>query len=194
MIVKWMPVVLIVATSVCGWGQSQMKQRYALTAKQVAQNLSSKGVQPTSVQVLLLARVVATEPDPALDVLSVGPLGEQSGEHFRATRFLVKMACHLPGRCLPFYAVVSPTEASAGHAMNSSGPLEGLAVKQNSEFTIRTGMHATLVMDEEHAHIEVAVVSLENGVTGQKIRVASPDHKQIYVAEVVSTNLLKRSF
>jgi flagella basal body P-ring formation protein FlgA len=69
-----------------------------------------------------------------------------------------------------------------------------LVLKQNGAFTIRSGAHATLVMDEERAHIEVAVISLENGMAGQKIRVASPNHKQVYVAEVVSANLLKRSF
>jgi hypothetical protein len=189
-----MPVLIIAATSLCGWGQSQPKPRYVLTAEQVAQKLSDKEVQPTSLQVLLLARVVATEPDPALDVLSVGPLGEQSGKQPEATRFLVKMACHLPGRCLPFYAVVSPLEAGAGHTAYSPSVFEGLALKQNGAFTIRSGAHATLVMDEEHAHIEIAVVSLENGMAGQKIRVASPNHKQVYVAEVVSANLLKRSF
>jgi flagella basal body P-ring formation protein FlgA len=64
----------------------------------------------------------------------------------------------------------------------------------NAVFTIRAGAHATMVMDDERAHIQVAVVSLENGIAGHRIRVASPDHKQIYVAEVVNANLLRRSF
>jgi hypothetical protein len=107
------------------------------------------------------------------------------------------MACHLSGRCLPFYAVVRWPQKAADSAANSSGvfrPFGDLVLKQNGAFTIRSGAHATLVMDEERAHIEVAVISLENGMAGQKIRVASPNHKQVYVAEVVSANLLKRSF
>jgi flagella basal body P-ring formation protein FlgA len=59
---------------------------------------------------------------------------------------------------------------------------------------MRAGAHATLVMDDARSHIQVAVISLENGIAGHRIRVASLDHKQVYVAEVVSANLLKRSF
>lgn len=197
MTVRWMPVLFIVGASLFGWGQSQPKQCFALTVKQIAQTLSDKGMQISSRQVSLLAKVVATEPDPALDVLSVEPLDDRSAGQTEESRFRVKMACHLRGKCLPFYAVVEVSEGTAGQAMNSSsafGGLGNLVSKRNDEFTIRSGAHARLVMDDERAHIEVSVVSLENGMTGQKIRVASPDHKQVYVAEVVSANLLKRSF
>jgi flagella basal body P-ring formation protein FlgA len=59
---------------------------------------------------------------------------------------------------------------------------------------MRAGAHATLMMDDNRSHIQVTVISLENGVVGHRIRVASPDHKQVYVAEVVSSSLLKGSF
>jgi hypothetical protein len=192
-----MPVLFIVATSLCGWGQSQPKQRFALTVQQIAQTLSEKGIQTSDQQVTMLAKVVATERNPALDVLSVELLDDRSAGQVAEGRFRVKMACHLSGRCLPFYAVVKWPVAEAGHEGNSStaARLPGnLALKQNDAFTIRSGARATLVMDDERAHIKVAVVSLENGMAGQKIRVASPNHKQVYVAEVVSANLLRRSF
>jgi len=197
MIVRWMPVLIIAATSLCGWGQSQPKQRFTLTVQQIAQTLSEKGVQTSDQQVSMLAKVVATEPNPVLDVLSVELLDDRSAGQAVESRFRVKMACHLSGRCLPFYAVVRWPQKAADSAANSSGvfrPFGDLVLKQNGAFTIRSGAHATLVMDEERAHIEVAVISLENGMAGQKIRVASPNHKQVYVAEVVSANLLKRSF
>jgi hypothetical protein len=38
------------------------------------------------------------------------------------------------------------------------------------------------------------VITLQGGKAGDRIRVASPDHKQIYVAEVVDGSLLKRSY
>jgi hypothetical protein len=192
-----MPVLFIVGTSLYGWGQSQPKQCFALTVKQVARTLSDKGMQISFQQVSLLAKVVATEPDPTLEVLSVEPVDDRSAGQHEEARFRVKMGCHLRGRCLPFYAVVEVPEEIAGQATNSSsalGALGNLVSKRNEAFTIRSGAHARLVMDDARAHIEVSVVSLENGMTGQKIRVASPDHKQIYVAEVVSANLLKRSF
>jgi hypothetical protein len=192
-----MPVLFIVTSSLYGWGQSPPKRCFALTAQQVARTLTDKGIQASAQQVSLLAKVVATEPNPALDVLSAEPLGDWSAGQIAETSFRVKMACHQQGKCLPFYAVVRWPQGAAGGAANSSGafrPFGDLILKQNGAFTIRSGSHATLVMDEERAHIEVAVVSLENGMAGQKIRVASPDHKQVYVAEVVSANLLKRSF
>ncbi len=59
---------------------------------------------------------------------------------------------------------------------------------------MRPGTHATMVMNDSRMQVQVSVISLESGIAGHKIRVESPDHKKIYVAEVVSANLLKRSF
>lgn len=64
----------------------------------------------------------------------------------------------------------------------------------NNQFTMRAGSRATLVMDDQRSHIQVAVISLQNGMAGHRIRVSSPDHKQVYFGEVVSANLLKGSF
>jgi hypothetical protein len=192
-----MPVLFIVATNLHGWGQSQPKQRFALTVQQIAQTLSEKGIQTSDQQVTMLAKVVASERNPALDVLSVELLDDRSAGQVAEARFRVKMACHLSGRCLPFYAVVKWPVGADEHAGNPSSGIRllgNLILNKNAPFTIRSGAHATLVMDDERAHIEVAVVSLENGMAGQKIRVASPDHKQIYVAKVVSAALLRRSF
>lgn len=197
MTVRWKPAFFMVAISLCGWGQSQQHPRFTLTVRQVAQTLSDKGFRTTDQEVSLLAKVVATEPNPVLDVLSVDPLGDQSvGEHAQ-TWSRVRMACHLPGRCLPFYAIVKWPEGVVEDAGGSSTAsiASGLqALKRSGVFTIHSGEYATLVMDDDRARIRVSVVSLENGVIGQKIRVASPDHKQKYVAEVVSASLLKRSF
>ncbi len=66
--------------------------------------------------------------------------------------------------------------------------------KLNSEITMPAGTHAILIMDDHRSHIQVAVISLEKGIAGHWIRVASLDHKQFYVGEVVSANLLKGSF
>jgi hypothetical protein len=49
-------------------------------------------------------------------------------------------------------------------------------------------------MDDQRAHIQVAVISLENGMVGHRIRVATPDHKQTYIGEVVNARLLRGSF
>jgi hypothetical protein len=154
-------------------------------------------MQTTAEHVSLLTRVVATEPEPVLDVLSVetlgrGPLAEQSDVRLR-----VKLACHVQGKCLPFYAIVSSPPSTAGSAniMPKASPALGnKAWYGHNEITMRAGTHATLIMDDQRSHIQVAVVSLENGIVGHRIHVASPDHKQTYVGEVVNARLLRGSF
>jgi flagella basal body P-ring formation protein FlgA len=53
------------------------------------------------------------------------------------------------------------------------------------------GSRATLLLEGDHVHIQVPVVCLQNGAVGQTIRVASPDHKQTYVAQVTGNNVLR---
>ena len=183
------------AMSLPGWGQSQ--DHFALTAQQVAQAVSGKGIEIAGEQISLLAKVVATEQNPQLDVLAVEPLSDRwSGQHSEA-RTLVKLGCHLPGTCLPFYAIVSWPQGTDGSATAGSGNLVAAGsalLKPKAAITMRAGAHATLVMDDDRSHIQIAVITLESGMVGHKIRVASPDHKQIYYGEVISANLLKRSF
>jgi hypothetical protein len=188
---RWLLLLLMAATGLPGWGQSQLQERFALTAGQVAQALSDRGIPTTDVQVSLLARVVATKPHPVLDILSVEPFSQgQLSPHSRV-RSRVKLACHLPGECLPFYAIVSGPESTARPATNTS---DTSTLNAKSEIIMRAGTRATLLMDDDRLHIQVAVISLENGMAGHRIRVSSPDHKQVYFGEVVSASLLKGSF
>ena len=199
MTTQWMPALLMVAMGLPAGvqAQSQLQGRFQLTAHQVAQTLTANGVQTLDVQVQLLAKVVATEPSPVLDILSVESIGDRSPGKNRESRSLVKLGCRLPGTCLPFYSIVSKPEApidSPSGARGFSAATGNTALKPNTGIVIRAGAHATLVMDDARSHVEVAVVSLENGIACHRIHVASPDHKQVYVAEVVSANLLRRSF
>jgi hypothetical protein len=143
--------------------------------------------------VSLLTRVVATEAEPALDVLSVETLGKGPLAGHSDVRFRVKLACHVAQKCLPFYAIVSSTPSTAGQANTLSTPRSGMW-NERSDITMKAGTHATLMLDDQRSHIQVAVVSLENGIVGHRIHVASPDHKQTYVGEVVNARLLKGSF
>jgi hypothetical protein len=190
---------LMMAMGVPGWAQaqSQLQRRFPLTAHLVAQALSGNGIQTMDEQVSLLARVVATEPAPVLDILSVVPLGSRSpGEHGEL-HSLVKLGCRLPGTCLPFYSSVSKPAApgnSTPVALGASAVDSNATSKPSTAIVIRAGAHATLVMDDARAHVQISVISLENGIAGHTIHVASPDRKQNYVAEVVSANLVRRSF
>jgi len=182
-----------------GWGQSQSKDRFTLTADQVARALSERGAPVAGQQVDLLANVVASEPYPSLDVLIVEPLATQRlGKSIDGDRTLVKMACHEPGKCLPFYAIVLWPKGLPANESTVSGSRPGMVLnsanRSNTAITMRAGTHATLVMDDGRSHIQVAVITLESGVLGHSIRVASPDHKQVYTAEVVSASLLRRGY
>lgn len=197
MTASWLSISLMAVMSMPGWGQPRLQDRFALSAGEVARALSESGIPTTEEQVSLLARVVATESSPALDVLSVEPLVRQSMVEHSRTRSRVRLGCHQPGECLPFYAIVSWSEPKAGSAAASSNasPVTGnVAFNPKRDITMRAGTHATLVMDDDRSHIQVAVISLENGMVGHRIRVSSPDHKQVYFGEVVSANLLKGSF
>ncbi len=197
MTARWLSISLMAAMSVPGWGQSQLQERFALTAGQVARALSNGGMPTTDAQVSLLTRVVATESSPALDVLSVELLNKQLMADHSPARLRVRLGCHLPGKCLPFYAIVSSLEPLVGLAATASRTFAGInnpVSKANMDITMRAGTHATLVMDDNRSHIQVAVISLENGIAGHRIHVASPDHKQVYVGEVVNAHLLTGSF
>ncbi|MGA3344157.1 MAG: hypothetical protein ABSC76_04720 [Terracidiphilus sp.] len=199
MTTRWIPTLLMVAMGLpLGVrAQSQLQGRFQISAHQVAQTLTANGVQTLDEQVLLLAKVVASEPSPVLDILSVEPLGNRPPGQHSELRSLVKLGCHMPGTCLPFYSIVTKPESQAdspSRVPGFSAVTGNAALKPNAGIVIRAGAHATLVMDDARSHVEVAVITLENGIAGHRIHVASPDHKQVYVAEVVSANLLRRSF
>jgi len=196
MTATWSSVSLMAAITTLAWGQSQPPDRFALTAGQVARTLSDKGMPTADDQVSLLARVVATEPDPALDVVSVQAFSEGLVAGHSAVRSRVKLVCRVPGECLPFFVIVSWSQPAAGPATSkSTSPFDrNMSTSPNSQITMRAGSRATLVMDDERSHIRVAVISLQDGMAGHRIRVSSPDHKQIYFGEVVTSSLLRGSF
>jgi len=195
MTLKWIAGLLLATMSVPGWGQSQ--DWFALTAQQVERALQERGMPTAGMRVTLVANVVATEPNPVFDIRAVEPLGNSlTGKH-TGTQSWVRVACHESGTCLPFYAFVSWTQQPAGSypdSLNAAAAPMKAVFKTNAMITIRTGTHAMLVMDDSRLHIQIEVISLENGIAGHTIRVASPDHKQVYLAEVVSAHLLRRSF
>jgi hypothetical protein len=176
--------------------EAQARGNFAITVRQVVQTLSEKGIRVTDQQVSLLANVVAIEPNPALEIVTVSPLEQRSSPLQSTNRSIIRLACHLPGTCLPFYAIVSwPQGVTKGVADTpDSYTAASILFGPKAPITMRAGTLARLVMDDERSHIQVAVISLESGAVGRRIRVTSTDHKQIYVGEVVSANVLKRSY
>ena len=192
MTATWIPYLLMAAMGAAQPAPSQSQNQFPLTAAQIALAVSASGMPATAERVSLLTRVVAIEPEPVLDVLSVETLGKELRDQ-AGVRWRVKLSCHVAGKCLPFYAIVSSPLSTAG-AANPVAALTGTAWSGHSEITMKAGTHATLMIDDQRSHIQVAVVSLENGIVGHRIHVASLDHKQTYIAEVVNDRLLRASF
>jgi len=201
MTVRWAAVFLIMAIGQAGGAQSLSQRRFVLTAQQVSEalthRLADRGIKINADEVSLAAKVVATEDNPVLDILADDPMAEQMSEGRMEDRSRVKLSCHVAATCLPFYAIVRwPTgmDKSADHALNVPSLVERTVPKTVPAITMRAGAHATLMMDDDRAQIQVSVISLESGSVGHRIHVASPDHKQLYVAEIVSATVLKGSF
>ena len=195
MTVKCLAIVLGAMTGIPLWGQPHTQAQFALTERQVARCISGQGINISDDQVSLLAKVVATESHPLLDILSVAPFnGRLSTEHSKA-QSLVKLGCRLRAVCLPFYVVITGDEGNAGSEAAGTAIVPArLRVGTSPAITMRSGTHAVLQMDDNRSRVQVTVISLEDGKSGDKIRVASLDHKQIYTAEVIGANLLTRSY
>jgi hypothetical protein len=192
MTARWIPFVLLAVLGAARPALPQVQEHFAVSAAQVALAVSASGMPIAADHVSLLTRVVATEPEPALDVLSVETLGGGSPDP-SGPRLRIKLACHVAGECLPFYAIVSSPLSPTVRA-RALPPPSGTVWTTRNQITMKAGTHATLILNDQRSQIEVAVVSLENGIAGHRIHVASLDHKQTYIAEVVNEHLLKGSF
>ena len=165
----------------------------AITTQQVAAAMANVGMQISPKQVELLSDVVANTPAPALKIRSMEPMGDH--------RMMVRLDCAQPEQCVPFFVAVhfgldsDARSASADLRTVSTNSDEFPSISHPRAAanapTIRSGAPATLLIEGDHIHIRLAVVTLENGSVGQVIRVSSKDHKQVYSAEVIDGSVLR---
>jgi len=161
--------------------------RDAITTAQVAAAISGAGMQTSAQQVTMLTNVVATTNVPALKVQSMERWGDRGMK--------VRMSCANPEECLPFFVAVRGNDANAAQSFSANSDRSSNAIARPKHdpksFVVRSGTPVTLLIDGDRIHIKLSVVCLENGEPGQTIRVASKDHKQTYLAEVVDGSLLR---
>ncbi len=101
----------------------------------------------------------------------------------------VKLRCPDNHDCLPFYVLVhSLTGASLRSTKLQAPPISAANAPQN---VVRGGDRATLVLESPDSRLSFPVICLQSGMLGQKIRVASPDRRQVFDAEVVASGMLK---
>ena len=186
------------AGMVGGMGQGRASaERFVLTAATISSALSGNGVSISEQQVTLPTEIVAGVADPVLAVSSM----ERGRGH--VTR--VRMSCRNASECLPFYVSVRSEDMLATETRQPSqkAPMQRREAQIGSQagfqtdshagapILLRAGSHAMLLIDDDHLHMRLPVVCLENGALGAVIRVASGDHKQMYRAEVLDGSSLK---
>ncbi len=172
--------------------QLRAGRSYQLSTTQVARAVASRfadqGVMIIDSDVALLANVVATTPDPSLEVRSVDRLPANG----TGKRSAVKVSCKVASECLPFYAVVR-WSGRKPHELNA--PMTSLpSPSSDPALLIRSGSPATLLLRHEATQIRMNVITLQGGLPGQNIRVAALTNRQVYVGRVVNAGLLEGNF
>jgi hypothetical protein len=159
--------------------------RSPITADEVATALNLAGMRATGKQVVLPADLVATSSTPVLKVESM----ELWGDH----QLKARISCVKSEECLPFFVTVrgSQTEAVVPVVADHSAAAILRETSDSISVVLHAGSRATLLLEGGHVHIQLPVVCMQNGTVGQTIRVSSPDHKQTYVAQITSANLVK---
>jgi len=166
----------------------------AAVARTIETTFAARGIQVSAGQVKLPSTVLATEEEPLLEVRAVDKLGPLDASQPDQRSAGVRIRCKAAGICLPFYAIVTWQESPQSLATPSA--LDGAAKPREERLTpiVRTGERLTLLLEGDHAHIQVSVISLASASLGQRIRVVTPDHRHFYTAEVLGAGAVKGSF
>jgi hypothetical protein len=167
--------------------------RFPVTSDQVVAAMRNSQLPIEGLHVTMPVVITASLDHPELQIESMTLLSPHSAQ--------LKVACREHGVCLAFYVSATwPAQSASvtlppglGHTDVQAGEakLERVAVRH--EPALRAGSRATLVIEGDHLHIRLEVVSLQNGAAGDKVRVSTPDHTRIFTAEILSPTLLKGS-
>ena len=125
---------------------------------------------------------------PAIWVHSAAPVLRVVRSHINhscgCTEFVVRAESEQ--RLLPFYVVVDGERS----ATTMPASLPAAATKVNMPPDVIAGRSVTLMLQVGSARITLAVVALQSGRIGQRIRVRNVEHKNVIQAEVVGVNLV----
>ncbi len=168
--------------------------RFSITSEQVVAAMQGHAWPTGGVRVTLPAAVTAAVADPKLGVVMTSMLTAHEAR--------LRIVCRVPAACLPFYATATWPESAEPVAPLSdkntgSGerktPASAAEKNESSAGRLRAGASVTLLLEGERVHIQIQAVCLQGGAAGEKVRVASRDRKQTFVAEIVNPTLLKGS-
>jgi hypothetical protein len=178
-----------------------VSNRFAIEASQVTRAMEIASLPVDGIDVKMAAPVTSSIANAQVKVESVSAVG--------AHAVRMRLSCNDRAQCLPFFAVATFSDAidvTTLHGVKTSqivGKQSSTTANQgdtkvksaaNDTGSVRSGAPATLELDENRIHIRLEVICLQGGAPGSRVRASSLDHKQIYVAQVVSPTLLKGEF
>ncbi len=173
-------------------GQASPK-RYPISDRAIISAMQERRVPVSGLQIRIAAPITASVAHPELDIRSFTMGNKHSAQ--------LLMSCRNSAECLPFYVSASwPVEMDAanlnGSLVPGANPTREAANRTFSGdlYSFRAGSIATLMLDGDRVHVMLRVVCLESGEPGERVRVATPDRRQEYDADVIAPGVLKGTF
>jgi hypothetical protein len=158
--------------------------RTAISAPAVIAALVSAGLGVAASQLEFLSPVSASDRSPKLQVVGI--------ENMSADTAGVKLRCTDNRECIPFYVLVHDPKGWGNRVKPLVAGNQRPAVASTVRL-VRGGDRATLILETADLRISLPVICLQNGIRGERIRVASADRKRFYRAEVVAPGMLRGS-
>jgi hypothetical protein len=184
---------------------------FPVTSSQIVSAMQGRQLPTQGAQIRIAAPITASLENPQLDIQAIALVSPRE--------IRLRMSCRNRTVCPSFFALASYPQVVNADTLptiieSSSPNSQTVANSQHlslatatavptqqpkpdkaapAEPTLRIGSSVMLQIDGDRVHILIEVVCLENGSTGDKIRVTTRDHKQSYVAQIVTPTLLKGS-
>lgn len=153
--------------------------RATVSREQIATAMRLAGFDASAAQLQLLSNITSFEGA----TLRVAKVTRES-----ADTVLAELNCQ-KRQCLPFYVLVHDADIAGSAAVTVPRLLGGNSAEAHP--LIGRGQAVTLIIATKSLRIVLPAISLEAGMQGQVIKVASPDRKRIYRGEVVSSTTVR---
>jgi len=161
-------------------------ERTPISEERVLAALGSVHLPGQKPQVQILSAVTTKATAAVLQVAGI--------ERWKDKDALVKFRCS-KGECLPFYVALHwQTFAERERALLASNANRTVRSSVRQEPLVRAGQQATLITSNNKFNARTPIICLQTGSQGQRVRVATMDHKRIALAEVVDSGVLRGSF
>ncbi|HEX4322506.1 MAG TPA: hypothetical protein VHZ52_16450 [Acidobacteriaceae bacterium] len=178
---KFQSIAMWIACAAVALPAAHAAGRVAIETDRIASAITRAGLPVSAHQVTLLSDVEAATGAPALKVESMQRAGDG--------RTMVRLSCAAAEECLPFYVAIRGND-DVRKLQDLNSPIEQTK-PTGKAIVMRSGSQATLLLDGDRIHIQLAVVCLESGGVGQAIRVSGKDRKMVYRAEIVDGTTLR---